>query len=116
MSSRSGLAGLTIGYYEGEWSGEIIPETVDLKAESVSGPAKVGVGATVQISVTVENLGTAVASGYKVNILDAATKALVTTIGNGEDINAGLREDLDHRSRTERGRYLFLSRRGCVRR
>ena len=58
MSKGSGLPGLTIGYYEGEWSGEVIPETVDLKAVSISGPAKVGLGSLVSVSVTVENLET----------------------------------------------------------
>ncbi len=114
MSKGSGLPGLTIGYYEGEWSGEVIPETVDLKAVSISGPAKVGLGSLVSVSVTVENLGTAVASGYKVNILDAATKAVVATIENGDGINAGLVKTLTtDLELNETGTYSYLAEVVC---
>lgn len=81
---------------------------------SISGPAKVGLGSVVGVSVAVENLGTAVASGYKVNILDAATKAVVTTIGNGEDINAGLVKTLTtDLELNEAGTYSYLAEVVC---
>lgn len=64
-------------------------KTFDLSPVSITGPAKVSMGKTIDVSVKVENLGEATAEGYTVAILDSNNEK-VAEITDGPAILGGL--------------------------